>query len=94
MATFSLFDHSATPSLTNSDVADSPVTLGVLFTTSSAGHITSVWVYVANTNLSGSAGSALIYHGGGFADPAQPLLSHRSSGPRARTRCFSSGLPQ
>jgi hypothetical protein len=75
MAVVSLFDHGTAPSLSNNDNTDGPLTIGVLWKPDTVGSITSVWMYVGNTNLGGVAGSALIYTGAGWADAPGSELS-------------------
>ena len=77
MATYHLFDHGQTPTFTASDISSSPITLGVFWKTRVPGVITSVWVYVPNTNLNGSAGSALVYTGAPASAAAGTLLSQK-----------------
>jgi len=79
MAAYSLYDHGTAPTLDVSDNVDTAVTLGTYMRTASAGSITSVWVYIANANIQGTAGTVAIYVGAGWADsPNQTLLAQKS----------------
>jgi hypothetical protein len=78
MADYSLFDHGATPALTSGDASDSPLTLGVLWQSSTPGTVKSIWMYIGNTNLNGAAGTALLYTGGGWADAPGSLMAQKA----------------
>lgn len=77
MASYNLFNHSQTPTFTSADTGSTQITLGMFWKTRVAGVIKSVWIYVANTNLNGSAGSALVYTGASAAESAGTLLAQK-----------------
>lgn len=78
MANYSLYNHGVAPTLDTGDSVDTALTLGTVFTSSTNGSITSVWVYVGNTNLGGQSGTALVYPGNSWADVPQTLLSQQA----------------
>lgn len=68
MAIVSLYDHGTTPDLTSHDALDGDkYTFGTLWHASVDGSVTSLWIYVGNSNLWGVAGTALLYTGGSWA---------------------------
>lgn len=77
MASYNLFNHGTTPTFTVSDVNSSQITIGVFWRTATRGAVKSVWIYVANTNLNGSPGSALVYTGAPASAPAGTLLGQK-----------------
>src|SRR5690348_11444839 len=78
MAAYSLYDHGATPTLSTADTVDSAVTLGTTIKPTTSGQITSIWVYIGNTNAGGGSSSALIYNGASWADVPQSVLRQQA----------------
>jgi hypothetical protein len=50
----------------------------MLWRSNVGGTVTSIWIYVANTNMNGLAGTALIYTGAGYADPPGSVLAQEA----------------
>jgi hypothetical protein len=74
MASYSIYDHGATPTLDTNDNIDTALTVGTALKATVAGSIASVWVYVGNTNLNGTSGTALVYNGGAWSDAPQTVI--------------------
>jgi hypothetical protein len=74
MATNSLFNHATPPfPLDTGDTNDTGVSLGVTLKPTVNGNFTSLWVYIGNTNLTGTTGTATLYTGASWADTSTPI---------------------